>query len=389
MSLAAHATARPLRVLHAPDVIGGNAPSLARAERAVGLQSVAVSLAGDRYGYGCDELLWEPGAGRVAREIARWKLFRRALHDFDVIHFNFGQSILTWGGLFSGRVSLSPVERGLLHVAAYVELVDLPALRRAGKVIAVTYQGDDARQGDYCREHFRLSTVDGVPAGYYSPWSDRRKRERIARFCRYADLVYALNPDLLHVLPPQARFVPYASVDMASWSPTPYRPLAGRPPVVVHAPSHRGVKGTEHIVAAVARLQAEGVAIDFQLVEGLTNAEARRRYESADLVIDQLLAGWYGGLAVEVMALGKPVVAYLRAEDLAFLPEAMRSELPIVDAEPATIYTVLKRLLGEDESRLAHLGERSRRYVERWHDPLRIAARLKADYEAVFAARDR
>jgi glycosyltransferase involved in cell wall biosynthesis len=104
-------------------------------------------------------------------------------------------------------------------------------------------------------------------------------------------------------------------------------------------------------------------------------------------VVDQLLAGWYGGLAVEVMALGKPVVAYLRCEDLAFLPESMRAELPIVSAEPATIYAVLKRLLGEDAGQLARLGERSRAYVEHWHDPRSIAARLKADYEGVIARR--
>jgi hypothetical protein len=86
-----------------------------------------------------------------------------------------------------------------------------------------------------------------------------------------------------------------------------------------------------------------------------------------------------------VMALGKPVVAYLRTEDLAFLPEGMRSELPIVNAEPATIYAVLKRLLGEGAGWLAHLGKCSRAYVEQWHDPKRIAARLKADYEAAIA----
>ena len=72
MSTKAARSSRPLRVLHAPDVIGGNAPSLARAERAAGLESVSVSLAGDRYGYGCDELLWAPGSGLIAREIARW-----------------------------------------------------------------------------------------------------------------------------------------------------------------------------------------------------------------------------------------------------------------------------------------------------------------------------
>jgi hypothetical protein len=150
---------------------------------------------------------------------------------------------------------------------------------------------------------------------------------------------------------------------------------------VLHAPSHRGVKGTEHIVRAAERLQAEGVPFEFRLVEGLTHAEARRLYERADLAVDQVLAGWYGGFAVEMMAFGVPVVAYLREGDLAFLPEAMRRDLPVVSATPGTVYAVLKSLLTARRGELADLGRRSRAYVETWHDPLRVAATLKADYE--------
>ena len=67
---------------------------------------------------------------------------------------------------------------------------------------------------------------------------------------------------------------------------------------------------------AADRLQREGVPFDLELIENLPNAEATRRYRDADLVVDQLLAGWYGGFAVEAMALGKPVIAYLRESDL-------------------------------------------------------------------------
>jgi len=51
-----------------------------------------------------------------------------------------------------------------------------------------------------------------VEPGYYTPASDARKRWRIAQFATYADRIYALNPDLLHVLPAQAEFLPYANV---------------------------------------------------------------------------------------------------------------------------------------------------------------------------------
>jgi glycosyltransferase involved in cell wall biosynthesis len=100
-------------------------------------------------------------------------------------------------------------------------------------------------------------------------------------------------------------------------------------------------------------------------------------------LVDQLLAGWYGGLAVELMALGKPVISYIRQNDLTFIPDQMRQALPIINATPQTIYAVLKEWLTVRRGELPRYGEISRAYVERWHDPRRIAQRLKEEYEAI------
>jgi len=373
--------ASALRVLHTPTAVGGNPPSLARAERALGLNSWAIEFAPNNFGYSCDETVCTRTDGRVTREAKRWSLLLRALREFDIVHFNFGSTILTWSGVSDSPRPARPLVRLALSVVRRLDFADLPLLRCAGKVIAVTFQGDDARQGDYCRAHFAISTVDAVEPGYYSTATDERKRRRIAWFDRYSDLIYALTPDLLHVLPARARFLPYANVDLAAWRRTAPRETPARP-VVMHAPSHRGVKGTTHVLSAVERLKAEGVPFEFRLVEGLSHAEARKAYEGADLAVDQLLAGWYGGFAVEMMALGVPVVAYLRDGDLGILPASMRRELPVVNATPATIYDVLKALLTSRRKELAGLGMRSRAYVESWHDPRRVAAMLKVDYEA-------
>jgi hypothetical protein len=89
---------RKIRVLHTPTVTGGNPPMLAKAERRVGLDSWAVML-GSRpgtnpFGYGVDESLWPNGYEFPYSEITRWGLLAKARRDFDVIHFNFGQSIM-------------------------------------------------------------------------------------------------------------------------------------------------------------------------------------------------------------------------------------------------------------------------------------------------------
>jgi hypothetical protein len=264
-------------------------------------------------------------------------------------------------------------------------LYDLPLLKRAGKGIVVTYQGDDARQGDFSLAKFDISVAREVDPGYYSNESDTHKRRKIRRFASYADRIYALNPDLLNLLPPCAEFLPYAHIDLGDWQIDDQRQADSEPPVVIHAPSHRGAKGTRYVLDAVSRLRSEGIRLAFTLVEGMTQAEARRIYERADLLVDQLLCGWYGGLAVELMALGKPVICYIRDTDLTFVPEEMGQDLPVIRATPSTLYGVLKEWLTGRRHELREVGRQGRAYVMRWHDPIKIAARLKQDYEDIMA----
>ena len=213
---------------------------------------------------------------------------------------------------------------------------------------------------------------------------DDYKRRQIKKFARYANRTYALNPDLLSILPP-AQFLPYAR-DTREWVPHYGEPRAR--PRVLHAPSHRGVKGTRFLLEAAKRLKNEGVPFDLELIENLPHAEVQQRYRKADLVVDQLLLGWYGGFAVEAMALGKPVITYLRTSDLPNVPREMREELPVIPATPATIYDVLKEWLTVRRHALPERGRASRAYVERWHDAREIAKRLIADYGDILRERE-
>jgi hypothetical protein len=308
------------------------------------------------------------------------------MRDYDIIHFNFGQSTMpqqipTDGSSSDGYFALAKRLRN--SFVSVLELNDLRLLKWIGKGIVMTYQGDDARQGDFLRSRFKISPAD--ESGYYTPESDRMNRQRIARVDQWADAIFAVNPDLLHVLPARARFLAYAHLDIAAIRPAPQS--SHSVPVVVHAPSHRGVKGTRFILDAVRRLKSEGVRLEFVMVEGVAHTEAMKLYANADLLVDQLLVGWYGGLAVELMALAKPVVAYIREEDMHFVPKVMREQLPVVNATPQSVYQVLRDLLTSRRHQLRELGERGRKYVETWHDPVRVAATLKITYERIARVR--
>jgi glycosyltransferase involved in cell wall biosynthesis len=359
----------------------GNAPSLARAERSIGLKSWSIAYKKDPYNYPFDEVMLSEEVSVVDREWARFRLLKRAIFDFDIIHFNFGLSIMPqWNPEFPSGLGIF---KSFYHkvYTRVLEYCDLPLLKSLGKGIMVTYQGSDARQADYCREHFPITFVNEVDPKMFSVISDINKRRCIAIFERYADRIYAVNPDLLNVLPEQAAFLPYSNVDITHWHPRTAMPFNPNCPLILHAPSDRNIKGTKYIVKAIERLKAEGLQFEFMLIENMSNAQARQIYERADIVIDQLLAGWYGGLAVEIMALGKPVICYLRESDFKFIPEGMRNEMPVINANPSTIYEVLKYWLTENREKIPELGKISRSYVERWHDPGKIAEGLKRDYE--------
>jgi glycosyltransferase involved in cell wall biosynthesis len=336
-------------------------------------------------GFPADERLSPVGAGLIRREMARWQLVWRAVRWADVVHFSFGQSCLVphaYPG-FAAMNWADPIAVARRSYARAVWLKDLPVLAKLGKCLAVTWQGDDARQHDRSLELFDISIAKELGDGYYVPGSDPWKRRTIAAFERHVPLHYALNPDLLHVLPGGASFLPYASLDPAKITPHPPDPDAREPLVFVHAPSHRGAKGSSYILAAAERLRAEGLPFRLELVEGLPRAGAMARYADGDIVIDQLLAGWYGGLGVEAMALGKPVVAYLREGDMVGLDAQFRTELPVINATPDGIAATMRSLIELPRPALHELGRRSRAFVERWHDPLAVARRTLADYDSL------
>jgi glycosyltransferase involved in cell wall biosynthesis len=170
---------------------------------------------------------------------------------------------------------------------------------------------------------------------------------------------------------PDAEVIP-PGVDLTKLQPVP-PPRDGKP-VFVHAPSSRARKGTEHFVRA-----CEELGVELEIVEGLHHDEARRRYERADVVLDQLNAGWYGMLAIEAMALGKPVVTFLREEPTRRTEEAFGMDVPIVRADKDDLVATL-RPLAESRAERRRIGAASRAYAERVHDIERVADRLLALY---------
>lgn len=381
----------PLRVIHAPTTVGGNPQGLSRALMRDGVESIALAVDQTYFAYPTDVVLNRTGDSKWTRERRRlWAIFKM-LPRYDVVHYNFGTTVaqphpaFIFGGSPGRRQKLSYWLRAKYQWL--LQFFELRNLRRRGIPIFMTYQGDDARQGEYQRRNFSISIASQVEPTYYNPVSDAFKQASIRRMDRFCTRIYALNPDLLRVLPARAEFVPYSHVFMDEWLPS-YTQSEDRPLRIAHAPSHRGVKGTHLVLEALDRLKAKGHEFELVLVENLPNSEAKRRYETADVLVDQLFAGWYGGLAVEAMALGKPVIVYIRHEDLQYIDPAMAEDLPFIEASPDTIEAALEHVLTMPREELLALAHKSRAFVEKWHDPEVVAARIKADYEQALSTKE-
>lgn len=137
---------------------------------------------------------------------------------------------------------------------------------------------------------------------------------------------------------------------------------------ILHAPSNDEYKGTKHIIAAIEKLKIE-YELDFKIVRNVKAEELYREIENSDLIIDQMLVGFYGMLSIESMAMGKPVICYIR-EDIS---GKMPADMPVINANPDNLHDVLKNILINPHS-LKYTGECSRAYIEKYHDAKLIAS---------------
>ena len=316
---------RPLRVLHCPVNTAGIPWSYTQALRRRGVETELVVFNRYRLHPEADRSLERKG-GLARQQLTQWRAFVSLLPRFDVFHF---------------YSSLTFVPKS----------VQWPILRAARKRGLYHYLGRDIRG---------------------------KTRQQLAYGLR-ADAEIVGSYDAI-------RWVPHADVVLPGIEVTriePAIPGDRARPVILHAPSSRQRKGTEHVVAA-----CEGLDADLEIVEGLRHDEAFERYRNADIVVDQLNAGWYGVFAIECLALGKPIVTFLHDEAVRRTEEAYGVKVPIRSATADTLREALRPLVADAALR-RQLGAASRAYAEKLHDVDVIAGQLIEIYERVLAQKRR
>lgn len=371
-------------VVHLPRNLGGNTSMLSNAMRELGASSISISFEQDPFGFRSDITICAPDDSLLRKEFRRLIWIFRILRCADVLHFNSGTTLaMPSDGTVRMPGRHSALWRGLrtLH-ARYTDMLqvlELGTARLLGKKMYMTFQGDDLRQGDQSLTRFDISIAQHVDCDYYKPKSDERKRQLLSRYRHYGMQFFVLNPDLNWFLDGAGTFLPYSNAEHGD-VPTTRRATTGGVIRIVHAPSHRAAKGTAKIEEVIARFRANGLQFEFEIIEGVDNSEAKQRISSADLLIDQLFAGWYGGVAVEAMIHGVAVMSYIREEDLVHVPTEMQEQLPILRTDPDSLGARIEWYVSLTDSERRTISENSEIFAKRWHSPRYVASRVLDEY---------
>jgi hypothetical protein len=290
-------------------------------------------------------------SGRVLRNFRRIVL-AWALLKFDVFHYFYDRGLM----MSDGRYGINPEELQLLF--------------DSGKKLYVYAYGADVRSQEITLRLGEPNVCQECPQpGRYCICKTANLNSSLERLDGRVTARIAMGDMVPYV--PGCRNMHYWPLDLKRFKaePTAYR--RGDILRVAHAPNHGHFKGTRFLVEAIERLRGEGQPIEFVSVQGVPNKKVIELFKASHLVADNFIAGSHGYTALEAMALARPVLCFIRGDDMVIDP----STCPIINVRPEQVYDTLKKCL-EGGVDLESLGKRGRAYIDRYYSVEAVAARL-------------
>lgn len=274
-------------------------------------------------------------------------IFIKIVKNYDVFHFSF------LGGPLKDTF-FKYLEAQLIHICG-------------GKIIVLGYGADFYVYSRVLNKSWTHTLNVHYP--YYAIHEEVVQKQ-VKYWTRHADIIInGMQIDGLgrwDVLPFRAE-----CIEVDAWKKkTPYSMNDGknRPVVVVHAPNHRFIKGTDYLIQSIDELKSEGLQVELILIEKKQNTEVKKILEEkADIFFDQLILG-YAMSAIEAFSVGLPVITNLENDDYVkvFRRYSYLNECPAMSASHETLTDVL-RILVTNPGLRKELGEAGRKYAEKYH----------------------
>lgn len=257
-----------------------------------------------------------------------FRFFIYSLFKYDVFHFFSGETLLTR--------KLRPFE--------------LWTYKLFGKKIIMHFVGADIRSEKYLEEKRNDLTPYLKGQQLQNNLSEPYQQKLIEDARKYSDKIIVSTPDLLQIIP-EADYVPvFLNFNDINTDADNSQMLSGKIKIL-HSPSGFTTKGSEYIHEVLKSIQKKfdniEIIIPFDENRSTKKAYALTRYElletlgKTDIVIDQMLIGWYGLKSIEALSKGCEVICFIEEE----LKQYLFEDTPIYSASILTLEKKLEEVI--------------------------------------------
>ncbi len=118
---------------------------------------------------------------------------------------------------------------------------------------------------------------------------------------------------------------------------------------------------------------------NIKFLNTLSQDEMSKFYSQSDIVADQFIIGSMGGIALEALYAGKPLLTFINEE----LHEKVYPEIPPVANAKNSEEVYLKLIELNDKNFQNSLGDKGRDWVTKYHSPESIVSQLKIIYQSI------
>lgn len=294
---------------------------------------------------------------RITAIFAPFVVFLWSLLKFEVFNFYFD------GGFLKDT---------------FARKAELPLLRFAGKKIVIFAYGGDVRYKSLTDKLGKYNCCIDCPTSLRNCICDEEKALKSTRHAsKWANATCSMG-DMTEYTPGSINNLFYWPIDIDKWKYS-GKKEDSKTIKIIHAPNHPHYKGTKYLEETVKELKEEGYDIELVLLQNIPNELAKKYYADADIIAEQFIVGWHGYFAIEAMALGKPVICYIRKKE--YLPEGYNC--PIVSASPDNLKEELIKLIKDPELRL-RIGKEGRAFVEKVYSLEKFGERLVNLYKNIW-----
>lgn len=360
---------KTIKVVHLPTDLGMRAYSLCRTERELGLDSWMVVRRSTVHVSDWVKPLEPQNPSNKCLYALR--LLRESLKSLkaDVVMANAGQSLLDFNKM---------------------DLLDIPMYDIFKKRIIVTYQGCDIRLCETCPVRTSLPSQLTCPNSEVSYKKiDQIKLKRFKIWSRYADAILGITPDLCAIegviYTPHVKYIDSSLI-------TAKRNNQSNSKIRIAHMSRRHIngrrvsgveyiKGTPFIEEQIKHiLDIFPKEVDYVTIEDLPWNQCLKIISSCDIIIDQVISGWYGGISVEAALVGTLPIAYINSALLRHIPEVMRDNLPVLALEDKEDLSVVLTDLIQNRNRISQEALRCQQSALKFHEAKTVVQQIIKKY---------